>query len=134
MKKSILLILIMTVPINCFADRYGIYEDSEYYGSSAGTSIFDILFGIAAIIFSFWFLSSSYDEWKKRRETGEKIERSDFVGDIVAPLLGYAFVAFFLSVPFLLTIKNFGGLAAVKEYWLTVGLICFGAIAFLRQT
>lgn len=134
MRKSILPILLVTAPINAFADRYGIYDDPEYYGSGGGTSIFDILGAIAAVIFSFWFLSSSYEEWKKRRETGEKIERSDFFSDIVAPFFGYAFIAFFLSVPFLFAIKLFGGYAAVKEYWLTVGLICFGVIVFLRQT
>ncbi|EPB3309858.1 hypothetical protein ACRFRG_002458 [Vibrio cholerae] len=46
---------------SALADRYGIYDDPEYYGSG-GTSIFDILGAIAASIFAFWFLSSSYDE------------------------------------------------------------------------
>lgn len=130
MSKFFLLIIFLSIPVCSFADRYGIYGDY----SGGGTSIFDILCAIVAIIFSFWFLSSSYEEWKKRKESGEKIERSDFVADIIIPFFGYIFVAFLLSVPFVLTVKFFGGVSAVKEYWLYIGLICFAVVAFLRQT
>lgn len=134
MKIGLFIIMFLVeMPIRCFADIYGIYDDSESYGSGS-MGIFDFIVLIASVIFSFWFLSRSYNEWKIRRKTGKKVERSDFVADIVAPFFGYALVSFFLSVPFLFAMKLLGGVAAVKEYWFSIGIVCFGVVAWLRQT
>lgn len=129
MKKKFLVLLLSILPEICFADRYGVYDDS----GGGGTGIFDILVVIACVIFSFVFLACSYEEWRKRRESGEKVNRSGF-SNVIAILIGYSLIALFLSVPFLYAIKLYGGVAAVKDYWLPVGIVCFGVVAFLRQT
>lgn len=116
-----------------FSGRYGIYDDPEYYGSG-GVGIFDVLGAIGATIFSFWFIFSSYNEWKARQATGKKIERSDFIADIVAPIFGYSLAAFFLSFPLVIFYKLVGGEGSLMDTWLLIGLICFGVVTFLRQT
>ncbi|EPB3309859.1 putative four-helix membrane protein [Vibrio cholerae] len=69
-----------------------------------------------------------------RKETGKKVERSDFLADIVAPIFGYSLVAFFLSFPLVILSKFIGIAGSLMDTWLTIGFICFGVVAFLRQT
>ena len=115
------------------ADRYGVYDDPEYYGGG-GTSLIDGVGAIACTIFAYWYLASSYSQWKARKSTGEKVQRDDFIGDIVAPFIGYVILAFFISFPILMIMKAFGGVELVREQWFSVGAVCFGMVAFLRQT
>jgi vacuolar-type H+-ATPase subunit I/STV1 len=122
--KQIIFMLVFSSP--AFADRYGIYENNG--GGSVGP--IDFLLGIGFLIFSFWFLWDSYESWKKRKSSGEKVERVT----LLLSLLGYAFVAFSLSFPLIMIIKFFGGAQAVKDYWLGIGVACFCVVTYLRQT
>lgn len=108
------------------ANRYDIHED---YGRNSGGP-FDILLGIICSFAAYLFLSSSYESWKLRRLNNEKIEREN----ILISLLGYTVVAFFLTVPVMLVIKMFGGVQTVKDLWVSIFVICYMIIAFLRLT
>ena len=116
-----------------FADRYSIHENDNYSGNS-GFDIVSLLGAIACSIFAYWFLANSYAEWKARKVTDKKVERTDFVGDIIIPFIGYAVIAFFISFPIVMIIKFFGSVILVKSLWIYVGMTCFAVIAFLRQT
>ncbi|MGF1845390.1 hypothetical protein L4C39_19815 [Vibrio clamense] len=133
MKKVVTSVMLSLCSANSFADRYGVYDDPEYH-SGGGSGIFSVLGAIASSILAFWFLSSSYKEWKHRKLNGEKIERSDFVADIVAPCFGYILAAFFLSFPLVMLSKFIGIAGSLMDTWLTIGALCFGVVAFLRQT
>tara|TARA_Y100000780_G_C13658374_1_gene407457 strand:- start:711 stop:1088 length:378 start_codon:yes stop_codon:yes gene_type:complete len=120
----VFLVTLINLPVS--ADRYGIHED--YGGSSGGP--FDILFGIICSFAAYLFLSGSYQSWKLRRLNNEKIERDN----LLISLIGYAVVAFFLTVPIMLVIKMFGGAQAVKDLWVSIFALCYMIIAFLRLT
>ena len=133
MKNLIISILSLIIPIFAYADRYGIYDDPELYGSGRGVGIGGFIGSILCIGFSWWFIATSLTERKERRKSGIKVER-DGIGLLIISLIGYALVATFLSAPFLFIIKWIGGVSLVKEYWQAIIFTAFCIVTYIRQT
>jgi len=130
MKKIMITFALLVVPVASAADRYGVNDGSG--GGNGG--VFDLLGGLFAVVFSYWFIVDSFKKRKERRAAGQKIERGEFITDGVIPVLGYIIISFILIVPIMFIVKLFGGVALVKSSFFIIWFLSFGVVSFLRQT
>ncbi|MGZ8947592.1 MAG: putative four-helix membrane protein [Methylococcaceae bacterium] len=122
-------------PLVALADNYEINDNYEYGVSSGGGSdlLGHLLIFVGAIA-AYFYLFSSYEEWKKRKVENEKPQKKNGTADWALTIIGYLVVALFISLPFLLIIKWVGSVVILRQYWLWAYTPSFIILAYFRRT
>ena len=129
MKYLYVVLLNLLLANIAFADRYGMYEDADSYGGGSG--IVGTLGILIITVLAYWYLHSTFQDWKDRRKSKEKELTFDFSWDTLFMIGFLSIIGIFIAFPVIMMFKFFGGVDAVDDVWATIWIISTSLVVFL---
>ncbi len=132
LKLKIHLFLVTSLPANfSYADRYGVYDDPEFYGSGSG--FFSTIGILILTLMAYGYLYSSFSKWRIRKTNECKDDTIEYSWDFFIFLcIKNAVISIFIAFPAVMLVKSIGGVSSVNDYWLQIWVMCGLIVTFLE--